>query len=196
MHKLSQSHLPVRPVRRSVAPRSHPAIKLPTTASSPGPPNAPEQAAEAPRQLCQASTTARRPEACFRRPASPCSAHLVDSGSTGMATIQRLVSEQQQCVFGAGASLHMSAITQEQMRAQVRPLSASCGSLEVAGFQALGRRSRRWTPEQPRRQPKTTDHRHNLPRHDPGHRVGGAAPKGPPQAEIDARALRCSPALP
>ena len=63
------------------------------------------------------------------------------------ATIQRLVSGQQQCVFGAGASLHISAITQEQMRAQVRPVSASCGSFEIAGSQALGRRSLRWASE-------------------------------------------------
>ena len=50
---------------------------------------------------------------------------------------------QQEHGYGAGASLHTQVITQEQMRVQVRLLSASCGSLEIARFRALGRRSLR-----------------------------------------------------
>ena len=86
--------------------------------------------------------------------------------------------------YQAGAAPFTLANNTEHICAQVRPLSATCGIHQIGGFRALGRRSLRWTPEQRRQQPKTTDYQHSLPRHDPGHRAGGAAPKGPPQAAI------------
>ena len=86
--------------------------------------------------------------------------------------------------YHAGAAPFTLANNTEHICAQVRPLSATCGIHQIGGFRALGRRSLRWTPEQRRQQPKTTDYQHSLPRHDPGHRAGGAAPKGPPQAAI------------
>ena len=129
-------------------------------------------------------TAARRRYAAWAEPAAHSSAPLARSGSSGLATTERLVSGQQEHGYGAGASQCIPANNAEHICAQVRPLSATGGSHQLGGFRALGRRSLRWTPEQRRQQPKTTDYRHSLPRHDPGHRAGGAAPKGPPQAAI------------
>lgn len=118
---------------------------------------------------------ARRQCVPWAEPVAHSSAPLPRSGSTAPTTTERSVWGQHKHDYRAGAAPFMPANKAEHICAQVRPLSATCGIHQIGGFRALGRRSLRWTPEQRRQQPKTTGYQHSLPRHDPGHRNGGAA---------------------
>ena len=77
--------------------------------------------------------------------------------------------------YQAGAALFTPANNAEHICAQVRPLSAICGTREIAPSGSPKCRAGARSVQKPGTQRKQPGCLRSLPRHDPGHRNGGTA---------------------
>ena len=116
----------------AVRPRTPAPISNPSTPPPQYLPWGLQEPAGVPRRLYCLSRVHRRPYLLCRKllPAVPMPP--ARSGSSGLATTERLMTGQQQRGFGAGAGLCIPLTNLEPIRTQVRPLSATCGSLKIA----------------------------------------------------------------
>ena len=82
------------------------------------------------------------------------------------------------CADGACPQTH--TINMQRVRGQLRPLSASCGTALADPPGSLVYGAAQQTPDTLKPHNKHRGSGSSLPRDDPGHPMGGAAPNGPP----------------
>ena len=113
-------------------------------------------------------------------PLRPAYSAAAPPSSGGLATMGEEVNMKQQDIYRYRAAQYLPATLGGPISGQVRLLSASFGTRQPGSPESPECGAAYKTPGDSAAQAKRHAHQVSLPSHDAGHRVGGAAPYGPP----------------